>query len=170
MNRTVAIAGQPLWEQPKLWTQYEADRKSYSNGPGRVLGFLAEILSPAYESAGRAFVRIKSLLSVGQVMVAVERFRLVHRRWPESVDKLVPRFLGAVPADPFTARQLVLKKLSDGVTIYSLGSDQTDNGGKFHIRGRDDPGYDLGYRLWDEGVRRQPPEQPDLPENAFAPD
>jgi hypothetical protein len=170
MNRTVAIAGQPLWEQRKLWTQYEADRKSHSNGPGRVLGFLAEILSPAYESAGRAFLRIQALLRVGQVMVAVERFRLVHGRWPDSIDSLVPRFLAERPADPLTARQLVLKKLSDGVTIYSLGSDQTDNGGKFHTGGRDDPGYDLGYRLWDEGVRGQPPKQPDLPENVFAPD
>lgn len=169
-NRAVAIAGQPLWEQPKLWTQYEADRKSHSNGPGLVVGFLAEILSPAHEVTGRAFLRIQALLRVGQVMVAVERFRLVHGHWPDSIDRLVPRFLAERPADPFTARDLVLRKLSDGVTIYSLGSDHTDNGGKFRARGRDEPGYDLGYRLWDERVRGQPSKRSDLPENVFAPD
>ncbi len=102
-------------------------------------------------------------------MVAFERFRLVQRRWPDSIDELAPQFLADIPVDPFTARALVLKRLNDGLTIYALGSDQTDNGGQFHRRGGDEPGYDLGYRVWDEGVRGQPPVLPDLPDVVFAP-
>jgi hypothetical protein len=98
-------------------------------------------------------------LRVGRVMAAVERFRLEHGRWPDAIHTLAPRFLPAAPVDPFTGHELILKKLDDGLAIYSLGSDQTDNGGRFELRGRDDPGYDLGYRLWNEDARERPPEK-----------
>jgi hypothetical protein len=156
-NRSVDIARQPDCEQASLWAQYEADRKSRGNRPARMIGILADMLAPAHDAAGLAFLRVKALLRVGRVMVAVEQFRLARGRWPEAIDTLVPRFLEAVPIDPFTGRELILKKLGDGVVIYSLGADQTDNDGKFEPRGRDDPGYDLGYRLWGEEVRGRPP-------------
>jgi hypothetical protein len=153
MNRAVDIARRPLWEQANLWARYEADRKSRGKAGARMVSILADILAPAHGVAGLGFLRVKALLRVGRVMVAVERFRLMHGRWPDAIDMLVPSFLVAVPIDPFTGRGLILKKLGDGVVIYSLGSDQTDNGGRFERRGRDDPGYDLGYRLWVEEVR-----------------
>jgi hypothetical protein len=60
---------------------------------------------------------------------------------------------------------LVLRAMmGDRATAYDtfqrlvVGSDQTDNGGRFEPRGRDDPGYDLGYRLWVEEGRGRPPE------------
>jgi hypothetical protein len=43
MNRAVAIARQPLWEQAKLWAEFEAVRRSRGTGPARVLGALAEL-------------------------------------------------------------------------------------------------------------------------------
>jgi hypothetical protein len=134
-NRSVDIARQPEWDQAKLWTQYEADRKSRGNRPARMIGILADLLAPAHDAAGLAFLRVKALLRVGRVMVAVERFRLARGRWPEAIDTLVPRFLEAVPIDPFTGRELILKKLGDGIVIYSLGADQTDNDGKFEPEG-----------------------------------
>jgi hypothetical protein len=146
-NRSVDIARRPDWEQANLWVQYEATLKSRGNRPARMFSILADLLAPAHGMAGLAFLRVKAILRVGRVMVAVERFRLAHGRWPEAIDTLVPRFLEAVPIDPFTGRELILKKLGDGVVIYSLGADQMDNDGKFEPRGRDDPGYDLGYRL-----------------------
>jgi hypothetical protein len=158
-NRSVDIARQPDWEQADLWAQYEADRKSRGNRPARMISILADLLAPAHGVAGLAFLRVKALLRVGRVMVAVERFRLAHGRWPEAIDTLVPRFLEAVPIDPFTGRELILKELGDGVAIYSLGADQMDNHGKFEPRGRVDPGYDLGYRLWGVKLRGRPPER-----------
>jgi hypothetical protein len=103
-------------------------------------------------------------------MVASERFRLVHGRWPDSIEMLVPRLLPELPVDPFMARNPVVRKLTDSLAVYSVGSDQTDNGGTFERRGWDKPGYDLGYRLWDKEARRRPPEQGDRPEAVFAKD
>jgi hypothetical protein len=154
MNRAMAIARRPPSEQASLWAQFEVDRTSRNDGPARVFGILGELVAPAHGLAGLGFLRAKAILRVGNVMVAVERFQRAHGRWPGSIDTMVPRFLTGSSADPFTGRELVLKELPDGVVIYSLGSDQTDNGGKFDERGRDKPGYDLGYRLWIEDVRR----------------
>ena len=149
MNRAVAIANRPPWEQSSLWLKLEADRKAPFKGPDRVFGILAKTLAPVHGVAGLAFLRVKALLCVGRVVVAVERFRLARGRWPNTIDALAPRFLPAAPIDPFTGRELILKVLDDGLVIYSPG-DQTDNGGRFEPRGRDDPGYDLGYRLWND--------------------
>ena len=33
--------------------------------------------------------------------IAAERYRLVHRHWPDSLESLVPRYLAQVPDDPF---------------------------------------------------------------------
>jgi hypothetical protein len=45
----------------------------------------------------------------------------------------------------------------DGVVIYGLGPDLTDNQGNLHPFGLTPDGTDVGFRLWEVGKRRQPP-------------
>jgi hypothetical protein len=40
------------------------------------------------------------------VALAAERYRLAHKRWPNSLDDLVPDYLSKVPADPFADEPL----------------------------------------------------------------
>lgn len=85
--------------------------------------------------------------------LAVERYRMHHGTWPASWEQLTPTFLPAVPLDPFTGKPLVLKRLSDGLVIYSLGINRTDEGGKiFPFELQHD--NDIGYRLWNPAQRR----------------
>jgi hypothetical protein len=123
-----------------------------------MVGVPADIQVPAHDVAGLGFLRVKALLRVARVMVAVERFRLAHDRWPDAIDVLIPTYLGAAPIDPYTGRELILRKLPDGVAIYSLGSELADDGGQFEPRGTDNLGFDLGYRLWTPEVRGRPPD------------
>jgi hypothetical protein len=69
--------------------------------------------------------------------------------------------LAAVPLDPFDGAPLRYKQLADGVVIYSVGTDQVDDGGKLATAGADmiKPGFDLGYRLWNVVKRRQKPDE-----------
>jgi hypothetical protein len=63
-----------------------------------------------------------------------------------------------VPADPFDGQPLRLKKLDDGLVIYSVGPDLADDGGE--VRADQQVGgqpKDVGVRLWDPACRRQPP-------------
>ena len=87
--------------------------------------------------------------------IAAERFRLDHTRWPESLDRLVPKYLSAVPDDPFVPGRLKLKRLPDGLFICSVGFDGHDDGGKIDTKMRMRDGADLGFRLWNVARRRQ---------------
>ena len=69
-----------------------------------------------------------------------------------------PNYLAAVPLDPYVGGPLRFRRLEDGVVIYALGPDGQDNGGRFRRRGElaTNPGWDVGFRLWDVAQRRQP--------------
>jgi hypothetical protein len=95
--------------------------------------------------------------------LAAERFRQARGRWPDSLGELVPAYLGAVPADPFTGEPLRLSRLADGVVIYGVGPDKADDGGRIDRRNPTAAGADLGYRLWDVAQRGQSPPPPGGP-------
>ena len=96
------------------------------------------------------------LIRTAIAALAAERFRLDHGSWPESLDQLVPKYMAAVPNDPFIPGPLKLRKLPDGLFIYSVGYDGRDDGGKINAKMRMRDGADLGFRLWHVASRRQP--------------
>jgi hypothetical protein len=107
--------------------------------------------------ANVAFTRVKALLRSEIAALAAERYRRLHREWPQSLVQLTPDLLSAVPTDPFTGDPLLYRRLPDGVVIYSVGKDGEDNGGNVDSGKTNEPGTDIGIRLWDVAKRRQPP-------------
>ena len=75
---------------------------------------------------------------------------------------LVPEHLPQVPMDPHDGKRLRYRRLPEGVVIYSVGPDLTDNGGNLNRQNRAGGGTDIGVQLWDIKRRRQPagPETP----------
>ena len=51
-------------------------------------------------------------------------------QYPESLEALVPALLNDVPIDPFTGEPLVYRREGEGFIVYSLGSNQRDDGGR----------------------------------------
>jgi hypothetical protein len=96
-----------------------------------------------------------ALIRTAIAALAIERYRLDHGTWPESLDQLVPKYLAAVPNDPFIPGPLKLRKLPDGLFVYSVGFDGHDDGGKIDPKLRMRDGADLGFRLWNLPRRRQ---------------
>ncbi len=71
-----------------------------------------------------------------RVMVALERYRIDHADYPDSLASLVPDYLPTVPTDPLTGCSLAYTRqdpLLDGrcrsYILYSFGADRTDNAG-----------------------------------------
>jgi hypothetical protein len=89
------------------------------------------------------------------VMVAVERYRRDHHRWPEALTDLVPVYLATVLTDPYDGAPVRFHRFAEGVVVYSVGEDGQDNGGNVALMGK--PGTDRGWRLWDVQQRRQLP-------------
>ena len=82
-------------------------------------------------SLGRAAVRDASTqarLRAAVASLAIERFRLSQGRLPAGLSELTPRFLDAIPADPFDSAPLRYKLLPKGYLIYSVDADGREIG------------------------------------------
>jgi hypothetical protein len=103
------------------------------------------------------------------VALAAEHYRQTHKHWPDSLNQLCPQFLSAVPLDPFDGAPLRYRRVEDGVVIYSVGNDGIDDSGHLDPEHINQPGVDVGYRLWDVSKRRQPPRPKPPPQPAPVP-
>jgi hypothetical protein len=103
------------------------------------------------------FHRGHAQLRCAAAMLAAERFRIAHDRWPNSTAELASPFLKQPPIDPYLGGPLGLRKTVDGIIIYSKGPDCRDDDGD--IEGPQGGGAprDIGFRLWNVDQRRQPP-------------
>ncbi len=103
-----------------------------------------------------AWKRDRATLRALIVAVAAERYRRERQAWPARIEELVPKYLTAVPRDPYDGKPLRLARKADGIVIYAVGQDLRDNGGDLEMTGMM-PGKDVGIQLWDVSRRRQPP-------------
>ncbi|MFC1883177.1 hypothetical protein ACFL2O_00260 [Thermodesulfobacteriota bacterium] len=76
-------------------------------------------------------------------------------RCPASLEELAPQYLAEIPSDPFSpdGRQLNLKAREKGIVIYSVGSNQTDDGGKPGVKASE--GDDIVFTLGDKPVKEK---------------
>jgi hypothetical protein len=128
-----------------------------------------EASAPPYANLGyslqKSFTHLqtsRARLICAIAAIGAERFRIRYGRWPESLSALVPEFVPAFSADPFSGEPLRYERLPDGVVIYAVGPDLTDNGGNLATFGADKfspppAGTDVGFRLWDVPHRGQAP-------------
>ena len=109
--------------------------------------------------ARRQFVIAVRNLAVSRattLAVGCERFRLRHGHWPDTLAELPADLVLGDTTDPYTGRPLVIKRLADGLAVYSVGPDGADDGGVFGPAPADPPRQDVGVRLWDAAVRGRP--------------
>ena len=82
-----------------------------------------------------------------QTALRIERFRQNKGgSLPEELADLTPQFWDEIPVDPFTGRPIFYKQSVDSYTVYSLGLDGRDNGGRFERHDDDEP-RDWGVKL-----------------------
>ena len=93
-----------------------AGRKAKGNWVGR---FHAGILLPAIGAVQSAETRTESRLEAAKLYVAVCRFKKENGQLPESLDEVTPRYIDALPMDPFTDGPFVYGKTEDGFRIHS---------------------------------------------------
>lgn len=87
---------------------------------------------------------------------AIERYRLAHGDWPHDLAVLVPAYLTEIPRDPVDGEPLRFTRTADGVRIYSIGNDKTDNEGQLCRKSSGDTnGFDFGFELWNASQRPQ---------------
>jgi hypothetical protein len=66
-----------------------------------------------------------------RIASALERYRLAHNAYPDSLDALVPACIDEVPHDIMNGQPYHYRLRPDGTyLLYSVGWNQTDDGGK----------------------------------------
>jgi hypothetical protein len=155
MTRKVENARLPEHEQAAAERRLDAGRAA----PPREKSLLWVLWALTAKGAGDACRHKTARVRCLMTLVAVERYRLAKKAWPEKLTDLVPKYLSAVPLDPFDGKPLRYRKRTDGVTVYSVGADSTDNGGRIDRGSPVKAGMDLGCELWDVKERRQPPRE-----------
>jgi hypothetical protein len=63
--------------------------------------------------------------------IALFRYERKNGKYPENLEALVEGgLLATIPMDPYSDKALVYKRTDDGFTLYGVGEDFTDDGGK----------------------------------------
>jgi hypothetical protein len=130
--------------------------KAVAIPPKGVSTMFTSLLLPAIDKVADAEDRTRANLHTAAVGIACERHRQRFGKWPATLAAIPKDILPAVPTDPYTGGPLKYVALPDGVAIYATGPDGADDGGtKLDPAGK--AGTDIGFRLWNPDLRRQPP-------------
>jgi len=94
--------------------------------------------------------REQASVDLARGAIALERHRLAHGEFPESLDALAPQFSAQVPHDIFGGQPLHYRRTDDGhFVLYSIGPNEKDDGGiTGHRNGGSMPDFDSGDWVW----------------------
>jgi hypothetical protein len=87
-------------------------------------------LPQVYFAIDEAELRRQATARLLQADLAIRFYKQHSGRLPAKLDELVPAYLPALPLDPYSGQPLVYRTSGDDFTLYSVGHDRTDNGGK----------------------------------------
>jgi hypothetical protein len=130
-------------------------RQTVSRHMGNV--FVA-LLLPALSAAQKAEDRGATIRRLNEIGFAMAGYRADHGRYPKDLAELAPKYIDELPKDRFTGESFVYKPHDDGFTIYSLGPNMEDNGGKVDYLDRDKATAGEDVSGWDDYRLRLPPE------------
>lgn len=109
----------------------ENGRRALQNMRRGPYTIFAKMLFPALQKAVVKSANVQVYVDSARVACALERYRLVNGRLPDTLDALSPRFIAAVPNDLLDGKPLRYRPGSNGgYVLYSVGWDQIDDGGQ----------------------------------------
>lgn len=124
-TRVSELAKEPHWTKQLLEYEVRTHHMAYE---------LAQMIPDQLAGAIEHGRRNSANRQLHETAVALARYRLSVGEYPQSLDQLVPEYLGQVPVDPFD-HPLAYRPTSDGYLLYSLGRDGQDAGGSNHELG-----------------------------------
>jgi len=119
-NRTVSVGAYHTAEADS-----KAHMKHYSPYTVQAL-----MLFPSVSKSVERFARIQADVDLARVACALERYRLAHGNYPESLGALAPQFIEKVAHDLINGQPLHYRQTEGGkFVLYSVGWNEKDDGG-----------------------------------------
>ena len=92
--------------------------------------FLECLFVPSLGNAVQKFGYAQSSVNLARVANALERYRLAHGEFPDSLDALAAQFPDGIPHDVIGGQPLHYRRTDDGqFVLYSVGWNERDDGG-----------------------------------------
>jgi hypothetical protein len=88
------------------------------------------LLLPSLERAEARLTGARMQTHLAEVALALAAFKADHNAYPATLAELSPTYLPAVPLDAFVENPLIYVRTANGYTLYSLGPNMKDDGGK----------------------------------------
>jgi hypothetical protein len=110
---------------------------------------MARLLFPAINSCAVQFAAGQTSLNEAVIGCALERYRLIHGQFPETLEALSPQFLDKIPPDIITGQSLKYQRTDAGrFILYSVGWDEKDHGGTIAMNKGKTAGAKLAEGDW----------------------
>ncbi|HEV2456323.1 MAG TPA: hypothetical protein VGY98_18815 [Verrucomicrobiae bacterium] len=111
---------------------------------------LARIAIHNWNKAWQTTAHSQTLVNEAQIACALERYRLVHGEYPETLDDLAPHFIQSIPHDIIGGQPLHYRRTGSGkFLLYSVGWNETDDGGSVVLLGKNgNIDYSKGDWVW----------------------
>ncbi|HLP78388.1 MAG TPA: hypothetical protein VK327_15905, partial [Candidatus Paceibacterota bacterium] len=91
---------------------------------------MAAMLAPALGKAVQKAARAQTTARMATVACALERYRIAHGTFPETLESLAPQFIAQMPLDPMVNQPFHYQRTEDGwFQLYSVGLNGKDDGG-----------------------------------------
>jgi hypothetical protein len=92
---------------------------------------IAQIAIPHYSKALQTTAHNQTMVNEAQIACALERYRIAHGEYPETLDALAPQFIAQIPHDIIGGESLIYHPTFGGkFLLYSVGWNETDDDGK----------------------------------------
>lgn len=75
------------------------------------------------------FAHGQACVDLARVAIGLERYKLAHGSYPESVEVLAPQFIHQLPHDVIGGQPLKYRRTNDNFVLYSIGWNGKDDGG-----------------------------------------
>jgi len=130
-NRRAEVALKADIKRPSLYNLFE---RMLLPAPGRLV---------------TRFANAQAYVALARVAIALERYRLAHGEYPETLDALVPQFIAKLPRDVINGQPLKYRRTNDGrFVLYSVGWNETDDGGSVAVTKNGHVDWENGDWVW----------------------
>jgi hypothetical protein len=106
-----------------------------TSGVKRVTHVMSSMLVSSLDKGGVQHFRALVYLRMAGVALAIRLYDIDHGRRPATLDELVPRYLPAVPQDPFASdgRKIGYNSKARRPVLYSVGDNGVDEKGEYGV-------------------------------------
>ena len=115
----------------------------------------AQMFYPGASGMVRRSAQVQTAIDEARIACALERHRLAHGAYPDSLEALAPTLIDKMPHDNINGEPLKYRREGDaGYVLYSVGWNEVDDGGKVVLDSYNPPRVDERKGDW---VWRFPP-------------